>query len=48
LPLTLSSAALQLFLMTEGSGMGRDDDASVARFLAALVGVELPGARSDK
>jgi len=47
-PLPVASAALQLFLMTEAAGMGQDDDASVARLLAQIAGVELPeSARSE-
>jgi putative dehydrogenase len=42
-PVPLSAAALQMFIAAAGSGMGRDDDASVARVYAALAGVELPG-----
>lgn len=42
-PLPITSAALQLFMMTEAAGMGRDDDASVARFLAQISGLKLPG-----
>jgi L-threonate 2-dehydrogenase len=42
-PLPITSAALQLFIMTEAAGMGRDDDASVARLLAKIAGLELPG-----
>ncbi len=42
-PLPIASAALQLFIMTEAAGMGRDDDSSVARLLARIAGVELPG-----
>jgi 3-hydroxyisobutyrate dehydrogenase len=30
-----------MFLMTAASGMGRDDDASVARLYAKIAGVEL-------
>ncbi|MGO4450039.1 L-threonate dehydrogenase [Phyllobacterium sp. TAF24] len=41
-PLPVASAALQLFLMTSASGMGRDDDASVARLYANITGLELP------
>jgi L-threonate 2-dehydrogenase len=41
-PLTLSASALQLFLMTAAAGMGRDDDASVARMIAGLTGLDLP------
>ena len=43
-PLPLGSAALQLFLMTSAAGMGRDDDASVARLFAQIAGLDLPGA----
>lgn len=39
LPLPLSAAALQMFLMTSAAGMGADDDSSVARFYARLFGV---------
>ena len=42
-PVPLAAAALQMFLMTSGSGMGRDDDASVARIYARVTGTELPG-----
>ena len=42
-PTVLGSSALQLFLMTAAAGMGRDDDASVARMLANLTGLALPG-----
>ena len=41
-PLALSAAALQMFLMTAAAGMERDDDASVARLLANIAGVDLP------
>jgi len=43
-PVPLSSAALQLFVMTSAAGMGRDDDASVARLYARIAGLDLPGA----
>jgi 3-hydroxyisobutyrate dehydrogenase len=33
-----------MFLMTAASGMGRDDDASVARLYAKIGGIELHGA----
>jgi putative dehydrogenase len=39
----VAAAALQLFLMASGAGMGRDDDASVARIYAQLSGTTLPG-----
>ncbi len=42
-PVPMSAAALQLFLMAAGAGMGRDDDASVARVYARLSGTTLPG-----
>jgi len=42
-PAPLASTALQMFLMASASGMGRDDDASVARLYARIGGAELPG-----
>jgi 3-hydroxyisobutyrate dehydrogenase len=42
-PVPVAGAALQVFLMTAGAGMGRDDDASVARLYARLTGMSLPG-----
>ncbi|EKS42357.1 L-threonate dehydrogenase [Afipia clevelandensis] len=42
-PVPVSAAALQMFLMTSAAGMGRDDDASVARMYARVTGVKLPG-----
>ena len=42
-PAPLASAALQMFLGAAGSGMGRDDDASVARMYARVTGTKLPG-----
>ncbi|WP_349627005.1 L-threonate dehydrogenase [Bradyrhizobium sp. Y36] len=42
-PVPVSAAALQMFLMTAAAGMGRDDDASVARMYAQVTGVKLPG-----
>ena len=41
-PVPLASAALQVFLMASGAGMGHDDDASVARVYARLTGTVLP------
>lgn len=41
-PTPVASAALQMFLMTAASGMGKDDDASVARLYAQVTGIELP------
>ncbi|MFN4140528.1 L-threonate dehydrogenase [Aestuariivirga sp.] len=45
-PLPVAATALQLFLMTAAAGMGRDDDASVARMIAKMTGIGLPGERS--
>ncbi|WP_410052306.1 L-threonate dehydrogenase [Bradyrhizobium sp. SZCCHNS3051] len=42
-PVPISAAALQMFLMTSAAGMGRDDDASVARMYAQVTGTTLPG-----
>lgn len=42
-PVPVASAALQMFLMTAASGMGGDDDASVARMYAQIGGTHLPG-----
>lgn len=42
-PLPMAGAALQMFLMTAGAGMGGDDDASVARLYARMTGTSLPG-----
>ncbi len=41
-PTPVASAALQMFLMTAASGMGKDDDASVARLYAQVTGIDLP------
>ncbi len=41
-PLPVASTALQLFLATAAAGMGRDDDASVARMIAQVTGLTLP------
>ncbi len=48
-PTPLAASALQMFLMTAASGMGRDDDASVARLYAKIAGVDLSagGGRRD-
>jgi 3-hydroxyisobutyrate dehydrogenase len=45
-PVPVSAAALQMFLMTSASGMGRDDDASVARMYARVTGTKLPGEKA--
>jgi L-threonate 2-dehydrogenase len=42
-PTPVASMALQMFVMTAAAGMGRDDDASVARMIATLAGLDLPG-----
>ncbi len=42
-PVPIAGAALQMFLMTAASGMGRDDDSSVARLYAQIAGLSLPG-----
>jgi putative dehydrogenase len=42
-PVPLAAAALQMFLMTAGAGMGGDDDASVARLYGRVTGTPLPG-----
>jgi 3-hydroxyisobutyrate dehydrogenase len=46
-PLPIAASALQMFLMTAAAGMGRDDDASPARLIAQITGIELPE-RSDR
>ncbi len=43
-PTPVAAMALQMFVMTAAAGMGRDDDASVARMLAGLAGLDLPKA----
>ncbi|MBL4664798.1 MAG: NAD-binding protein [Nitrospinaceae bacterium] len=42
-PAPLSAAALQMYLAAAGAGMGKDDDASLARVYAQLSGAQLPG-----
>jgi 3-hydroxyisobutyrate dehydrogenase len=44
-PTPIAGQALQMFLMTAAAGMGRDDDASVARLYAQIAGLELPTKR---
>ena len=41
-PLPVAATALQMFLMTAAAGMGRDDDASVARMIAQVTGLAFP------
>ena len=42
-PLPIASMALQMFVMTSAAGMGRDDDVSIARLIAKVTGIDLPG-----
>jgi len=42
-PTPIAAQAFQMFLMTAAAGMGRDDDASVARLYAKIAGLDLPG-----
>jgi len=42
-PTPMASMALQMFVMTAAAGMGGDDDASVARMIAGLARLDLPG-----
>ncbi len=46
-PTPVASAALQMFLMTAAAGMGKDDDASVARLYASVTGIDLPLAQKS-
>ncbi len=39
----LTAAALQQFLAASGSGLGREDDAAVAKVYARNAGLTLPG-----
>ena len=41
-PAPVADAALQMFLAASGAGMGREDDASLARVYARLTGASLP------
>lgn len=45
-PTPVAATAMQMFVMTAAAGMGRDDDASVARMLAGLAGLKLPEAKA--
>jgi 3-hydroxyisobutyrate dehydrogenase len=47
-PTPIAAAALQLFLMTAAAGMEKDDDASVARMIAKMTGVDLPKAKESR
>jgi 3-hydroxyisobutyrate dehydrogenase len=44
-PVPVSAAALQMFLMAAGAGMGRDDDIAVAKVYAQITGAPLPGSK---
>lgn len=44
-PLPIAASALQMFLMTAAAGMGRDDDASPARLIAQITGIDLPATK---
>jgi 3-hydroxyisobutyrate dehydrogenase len=46
-PVPVAASALQMFLAAAGMGMGRDDDASVARVYARLGGATLPGGQKE-
>jgi 3-hydroxyisobutyrate dehydrogenase len=46
-PVPVAAAALQMYLAASASGMGRDDDSSVARVYAQLTGTPLPGSTAD-
>ncbi len=47
-PAPMAAAALQMYLAAAGAGMGRDDDASVARIYAQLSGATLPAKQDRK
>jgi len=42
-PVPVAAAAWQMFLMASAAGMGRDDDASLARLYGRITGTALPG-----
>jgi len=42
-PVPVAAAALQMFLMASGAGMGAEDDISVARVYAQITSTPLPG-----
>jgi L-threonate 2-dehydrogenase len=46
-PLYVAATALQMFLMTAAAGMDSDDDASVARMIAQITGLELPPSKAS-
>jgi len=41
-PVPVAAAALQMFLMASGAGMGAEDDISVARVYAQITSTPLP------
>lgn len=43
-PVPLAAAALQQFVAAGGSGLGREDDAAVAKVYARNAGLKIPGA----
>ena len=45
-PMPVAATALQMFLMTAAAGMAKDDDASVARMIAKMTGIELPESKA--
>jgi 3-hydroxyisobutyrate dehydrogenase len=46
-PTPIAAKALEMFQMTAAAGMGKDDDASVARLYAMMAGIALPGMPND-
>jgi putative dehydrogenase len=46
-PTPVAATALQMFLMTAAAGMAKDDDASVARMIAKMTGIELPDPKTE-
>ena len=45
-PVPIAAAAMQMYLAAAGSGMGREDDSSLARIYAQLSGAKLPEAKT--
>ena len=46
-PTPIAASALQMFTMAAAAGMGGDDDASVARLIAQITGLKLPGMEAE-
>lgn len=46
-PMPIAASALQMFTMAAAAGMGGDDDASVARLIAQITGLKLPGMAAE-